>query len=157
MTEEVAQCEMPRYECSKIVWALQIKDVLTQKESIYLTFIDDRFAAIQISPEYVQENKPESLGYYMVTEGEQASYLSEKSFNVHYKPEGHEWTLVDCEDGKLINLPETEELTLFCYGKDQYLGRFNNEEHEFGFYTEAIIGDGDFVEAEHVKKWKYLK
>jgi len=151
-----SMCELPKYQCIKKVWALKIKEIFHEGDAVFFKATDDRFTPIQLSMDYVNKHKPEAGGYYVVYEGGYKSFSPAESFEEGYITEQSEWALVDSVEGRLVNLPDSERPVLFQYGDCVYLGVFNHDEHEFGFYTNAIIGGGDFVEAEHITKWKYL-
>ena len=64
------------------------------------------------------------------------------------------WTVIGSDQGCLTNLPDHAQSVLFKYGVSYLAGYFMSDcEDNFGFYANSIIGDDDFVEAEHVGQW----
>jgi hypothetical protein len=82
MTE---QKEMPKYLCSKTVWALKIKRVDINNKGSGLLLIEDKgFSPIAVSKEYVDKHQPESGGYYVVYSDGYKSFSPASAFEAGY-------------------------------------------------------------------------
>ena len=76
---------MPKYLCSKTVWALKIKRVDIDHDGKALLLIDDiGFAPIEVSKEYVNKHQPKCGGYYVVYTGGYKSFSPADVFNDGY-------------------------------------------------------------------------
>jgi hypothetical protein len=83
--------EMPRYTCHKQVWALKIKDVVTNPEdsSALLVVEDKGFAAVLVTGEYIAKHDPQPGGYYVVYKGGYKSFSPAVAFESGYQLEGN--------------------------------------------------------------------
>jgi hypothetical protein len=81
-----AQMEMPKYSCHKQVWALKIKEVVTNPEdsSALLVIQDEGFAPVTVSGEFMLKHRPESGGYYVVYKGGYESFSPAEAFEDGY-------------------------------------------------------------------------
>ncbi|MFP9529110.1 hypothetical protein [Pectobacterium brasiliense] len=91
------QCEMPRYQCHKKVWALKIKDIQhkpnpdTTGNSISASYgaviipQDAGYGPFEVSAEYVAKHKPQAGGYYVVYEDGYKSFSPADAFESGYK------------------------------------------------------------------------
>lgn len=68
--------EMPRYQSIKKIWGLQINEV----KGTSLSFVDNRYADIDVGEEYINKHKPEATGYYVVYEGGYKSFCPKEPF-----------------------------------------------------------------------------
>lgn len=57
---------LPKYVCHKEVRALKIKDVLRTNGKYLLSFVDDGYAAIEVSNAWVDRFGPTKGSYYVV-------------------------------------------------------------------------------------------
>jgi hypothetical protein len=77
--------EMPRYQCHKIVWALQIKKIeLTEHGSATITPYDDGYTPFHVDREYVTKHDPKVDGYYVVYEDGYKSWSPKQVFESGY-------------------------------------------------------------------------
>ena len=78
--------EMPKYECHKKVWALKIKSVYLRgnNEGAEITPVEEGYASFAVPQEYVDKNKPEAGGYYVVYEGGYKSFSPAAVFESGY-------------------------------------------------------------------------
>lgn len=82
MNEELAQIEMPRYQCHKEVWALQIKD--TDITGTMISFVDDKYAPRVVGADWIARHKPQPNGYFVVYQDGYESYSPQKAFEEGY-------------------------------------------------------------------------
>ena len=77
---------MPRYQCHKKVWALKIKmfGVNTEDGTGLITPEESRYAAFEVSAEYLEKHKPEPGGYYVVYDDGYKSYSPAEAFEAGY-------------------------------------------------------------------------
>lgn len=81
----MCQKEMPKYQCSKQVWALKIKDLtISESGSGFLTPDDSGFSAVYVSPEYMRRHNPQVGGYYVVYKGGYESFSPSDVFEDGY-------------------------------------------------------------------------
>ena len=86
MSEQTALMEMPKYLCSKTVWALKIKRVDINHQGKALLLIEDEgFAPVEVSKEYVDKHQPEEGGYYVVYVGGYKSFSPADAFEGGYE------------------------------------------------------------------------
>lgn len=78
-----AMREMPRYVCSKMVWALKIADI--NVETLTITPADEGFAPFEVDREYVEKHRPHAGGYYVVYADGYKSFSPMKAFVEGYK------------------------------------------------------------------------
>ena len=77
---------MPKYLCSKTVWALKIKRVDINHNGKALLLIEDEgFAPVEVSKEYVDKHQPEEGGYYVVYVGGYKSFSPADVFDAGYE------------------------------------------------------------------------
>ncbi len=87
-----AYTKMPKYRSHKEVWALKIVSIRHIEDrpgveadgSATLTFEEEGYAAICVSPEYMQKHMPQIGGYYVVYEGGYASWSPARVFEDGY-------------------------------------------------------------------------
>jgi len=80
-----ASCEMPRYECHKIVWALKIAGIVgDQHGGVYFQPAEEGYDKVPMSPEYVAKHKPEVGGYYVVYADGYKSFSPAAAFESGY-------------------------------------------------------------------------
>ena len=79
------EMQMPKYLCSKKVWALKIKrvDIDTQGKALLL-IEDEGFAPVEVSKEYVDKHQPVEGGYYVVYVGGYKSFSPADAFDEGY-------------------------------------------------------------------------
>jgi hypothetical protein len=81
-----AQKEMPKYLCSKEVWALKIERVDINHQGKALLLIEDEgFAPVEVSKDYVNKHQPEAGGYYVVYSGGYESFSPADAFESGYQ------------------------------------------------------------------------
>ena len=84
--ESQAMKEMPKYLCSKQVWALKIKRVdINHNGKALLLIEDDGYEPIEVSKEYVNKHQPESGGYYVIYVGGYKSFSPGDAFDAGYE------------------------------------------------------------------------
>lgn len=73
--------EMPRYQCHKRVWALQISvvDEIAGELEVLGGFQD-----LEVGVEWIERHKPEPGGYYVQYEGGYTSYSPKEAFEAGY-------------------------------------------------------------------------
>ena len=82
--------EMPKYNCNKQVWALNIKDILSNHdhrsgETRYgIEPFDPNFKTIEVSTAYMQNHNRDICGYYVVYKDGYKSYSPAKAFEEGY-------------------------------------------------------------------------
>jgi hypothetical protein len=75
--------EMPRYVCSKMVWALRIAEI--NIDTLTITPADEGYAPFEVDREYVEKHRPQAGGYYVVYADGYRSYSPMKAFVEGYK------------------------------------------------------------------------
>lgn len=90
------KAELPRYKCHKEVHAIKIRRIeyacdycatpqnCETDNSALLIPIEDGFAPIRVSIEYLEKHQPEAGGYYVVYEDGYKSYSPAKAFELGY-------------------------------------------------------------------------
>lgn len=82
-----ARRKMPRYSTQKEVRALKIHHVDRGECGAGVIIpADPKFSAINVSAEYMQEQKPQTAGYYVVDAEGKESYVPAKTFEGDYTP-----------------------------------------------------------------------
>lgn len=78
--------EMPKYRSHKEVWALKIKDVLTNDAMTDGAIVpeEEGFASIPVSGEYLQKHLPSPGGYYVVYPDGYKSWSPAEAFESGY-------------------------------------------------------------------------
>lgn len=84
--------EMPRYRCHKEVWALKISNIIRDgfgehretDGSARLIPVEEGFAPIHVSVDYMQKHNPQVGGYYIAYEDGYRSYSPAKAFEDGY-------------------------------------------------------------------------
>jgi len=84
--------EIPRYRCHKEVHALKIAEVFNPDPvdisgvSLHplLRFEDDRFASMEVTPEWVAKHDPKAGGYLVVYEDGYQSFSPAEAFEGGY-------------------------------------------------------------------------
>lgn len=77
--------EMPKYRCHKEVWALKIQQIEPDhlSNSAYL-IVEEDFAPVQVSEEYLLKHKPYAGGYYVVYPDGYKSFSPAAAFELGY-------------------------------------------------------------------------
>lgn len=82
------QAEMPKYRCHKEVWALKIKSVINAPpdcpDGWAAIEVEDGFAPVTLSKEFMEKHKPTSGGYYVVYADGYRSFSPAKAFEEGY-------------------------------------------------------------------------
>ena len=80
------QCEMPRYQCHKKVWAIKIKEIEhdSTNGSAKIVPADDGYESFVIPAEFVQKHSPEEGGYIVYYPGGYKSFSPAKAFEEWY-------------------------------------------------------------------------
>lgn len=83
---DFSAAEMPQYRCHKTVRALKIWAVhlCGPGDAALLQWVDESYAPLQVSEEFVQRHRPEAGGYYVVYDDGYASYSPAKAFELGY-------------------------------------------------------------------------
>lgn len=87
--------QMPEYQCHKKVWALQIVEIHLKPnpdptgESGATSYgailqVEEPFASIEVSSEYMNKNNPAVTGYYLVYKDGYKSYSPKAPFEDGY-------------------------------------------------------------------------
>ena len=84
--------ELPKYLCTKTVWALKIKAIVRDGEgedresdgSAMITPEDARYSPIKVDADYMWKHKPEVGGYYVVYADGYKSFSPAKAFEEGY-------------------------------------------------------------------------
>jgi hypothetical protein len=80
-----AAMEMPKYSCHKQVWALKIKMIgIAPDGSGLITPEDGRYAAFEVSAEYMKKHTPVYGGYYVAYEDGYKSFSPAAAFEAGY-------------------------------------------------------------------------
>ena len=91
-----AMRELPKYSCHKIVWALQIKEIIDQTsealtdgkgpkpDGAMITPFENDYAPFRVSQEYLDKFKPEIGGYYVQYQDGYKSFSPAKAFEDGY-------------------------------------------------------------------------
>lgn len=80
-----AVTELPKYKCHKEVWALKIKQVVTNPDGGWVIIPEEKgYAQFDISNEYYEKHKPEIGGYYVVYKGGYKSFSPAIAFEEGY-------------------------------------------------------------------------
>lgn len=79
--------EMPKYLCSKKVWALKIKEITAVGVFEFGRLVpeDDRYSPIITTAEYMEKHKPEVGGYYVVYADGYKSFSPADAFESGYE------------------------------------------------------------------------
>lgn len=81
----LVQRQMPKYLCSKEVWALKIKGVKGNIDgSAILTPEDNTYGSIFVDSSFVKKHEPFSGGYYVVYKGGYQSFSPADIFESGY-------------------------------------------------------------------------
>ena len=82
------QCEMPKYQCHKKVWALKIKTKMPNPETAaggwFLHFEDEGYAPVFMNHEWCMKHNPVGGGYYVVYEDGYKSFSPAEAFESGY-------------------------------------------------------------------------
>ena len=86
MTNQVMM-EMPKYLCTKTVWALKIKEVTTQGVFEFGNLVPENTAyqPIITTAEYMEKHKPVAGGYYVVYADGYKSFSPAEAFESGYE------------------------------------------------------------------------
>ena len=91
------ECEMPRYQSHKQVWALKIASIehlpnpdtsgnsASASYGAIITPEDEGYGPFEVSDEYVMRHKPEPGGYFVVYQGGYKSWSPAEAFENGYK------------------------------------------------------------------------
>lgn len=91
MSEGVTR-ELPRYRSHKEVWALKIKDITPGRageeglstDCATLSFVDNGYAPLVVSLEWMLKHEPQVGGYYVVYQDGYTSYSPAQAFEEGY-------------------------------------------------------------------------
>jgi hypothetical protein len=106
-----AQTEMPRYQCHKKVWALKIAEVKDPTNpgdesdgSRILVISEPGYAPIKVNSQFVNKNRPEAGGYYVVLRRWIRVFLSRESIRrrLHENLNPRIYIAVPCHNRKAI-------------------------------------------------------
>ena len=82
---------MPQYQSHKKVWALKIEEVRPytqtpgcETDGSYLLIVEDPFAPIRVSREWVMKHDPTDVGYWVKYEDGYTSFSPAKAFEEGY-------------------------------------------------------------------------
>ncbi len=82
---DVAMMEMPRYICTKKVWALQIEKIeVKENGSAMITPVEKGYAPFPVDSAYMMKHKPYVGGYYVVYKDGYKSFSPAKAFQDGY-------------------------------------------------------------------------
>jgi hypothetical protein len=85
---DVAEMQMPRYQCHKKVWALKIRKVDFDDSEIVgsgiITPDEPGYLPFKVSLEYMNQHRPQAGGYYVVYEDGYKSFSPAKAFEEGY-------------------------------------------------------------------------
>lgn len=85
MSEGESAREMPRYQSHKKVWALKIAAVAIMGDlSATITPADEGYAPFNVTSEYVQKNRPQPGGYFVVYDDGYQSFSPAGPFEKGY-------------------------------------------------------------------------
>jgi hypothetical protein len=85
VTEDRPVRELPKYKCHKEVWALKIKEVVSNpNESMDIFFEDESYSPINLVPGIYKGVTPEAGGYYVVYKDGYRSYSPAEAFEEGY-------------------------------------------------------------------------
>lgn len=81
-----ATMEMPKYDCTKQVWALKIsKAKVTDSDGGgFLEFEDSRFARREMDARYMNKHEPKAGGYFVMYKGGYESFSPADAFESGY-------------------------------------------------------------------------
>ena len=82
--------EMPRWQCHKLVWALQIESIVASLTGASLYPVDQSYGPILVDSEWIGKHQPHPNGYYVVYDDGYTSYSPQDAFESGY-------TLIDEE------------------------------------------------------------
>lgn len=77
-----AQTEMPRYVSHKTVWALKIAEF--DVDTLTITPAEEGYSPFTVDREYVERNRPQAGGYFVVYENGYQSFSPVKAFTEGY-------------------------------------------------------------------------
>lgn len=81
----IKRLNLPKYECHKYIWALQIKRIdPTADGGAIITPVEGGFAPFHIDADYLDKYRPVVGGYYVVDADENGCFLSEAEFQRDY-------------------------------------------------------------------------
>ena len=80
MSESKDMMRLPKYNCHKQVWALEIEKVEGNK----LFFVDERYAPIVVEPEFISKHDLNQPGYLVVYRDGYRSFSPAKVFEEGY-------------------------------------------------------------------------
>jgi hypothetical protein len=79
-----AGMELPKYRCHKEVWALKIKNLVTESGVTTMFPEDTRYAPILLQADYVRLHQPAAGGYYVVYSNGHLSFSPAEPFEEGY-------------------------------------------------------------------------
>lgn len=93
--DQEVMCEMPKYKCTKKVWALKIKEVVRDIDianaegretdgSGKIVPMDDRYAIFSVDHAYMRKHEPKAGGYYVLYKNNYASFSPAEAFEDGY-------------------------------------------------------------------------
>ncbi len=80
--------EMPKYDCHKQVWALNIAKILFNLDegTAVITPREEGYAAFEVSREYIRKHNPRAGGYYVAYKDGYKSFSPAEAFEAGYSP-----------------------------------------------------------------------
>ena len=84
------EVEMPKYLCTKVVWALKIKRITLSGKGGILAISDKGFDPIEVSKEYISRHNPQVGGYYVIYKDGYKSFSPANAFEDGYQRIGLE-------------------------------------------------------------------
>lgn len=109
---------LPRYQCHKQVWALQIKAVIPNPRGFELHFVDERFAPHEVPAAWVEKHNPEPTGHNGGLEG--GYIVAYDDGYLSWSPAGafeSGYTLVETADGAVRSLDFGDAIRALKAGK----------------------------------------
>lgn len=82
--------EMPRYRCHKEVHALQILEIMSEddhlnmKKRCFLVPVEEGYAPVVVTEEWMAKHQPQAGGYYVVYSDGYTSYSPKQAFEEGY-------------------------------------------------------------------------
>ncbi|MCB8880104.1 hypothetical protein ACELLULO517_07645 [Acidisoma cellulosilytica] len=84
-TEMTLECEMPRYQSHKKVWALKIRDITLHSNGTAIIMPEEgRYTSFTVDASYVLKHAPQAGGYYVVYDDGYKSWSPAEAFESGY-------------------------------------------------------------------------
>ncbi len=85
MVDAIAQKEMPRYQCFKVVHALKIRHVLRHEDgSAVITPEDHEYSDFAVDAAFMAKHDPKAGGYYLIYKDGYKSFSPAEAFEDGY-------------------------------------------------------------------------